>query len=124
MNEENNARIEAHKKAYDDLVLWIKHQFEKEITFLLPSAKMTINEWYSLDTKLMIKGASVHIEIKDGYDSATMEYLCMMLDAKEYRVKVYPACRLRLDFKVPITSKTKLAMQCAGMWTPKWKQNG
>lgn len=124
MKEENLERIEAHKKAYDDLVLWIKHQFENEIIFLLPSAKMAINEWYSLDTKDMIKGASVHIEIKDGYDSATMGYLCMMLDVKEYRVKVYPACRLRLDFKVPITSKTKLAMQCAGMWTPKWRKNG
>ena len=124
MNEVNKERIEAHKKAYDDLVLWIKHQFANEIYMLLPSAEMNVREWLSLDNKDLILGASVHLAIKGGYDSETMEYLRMTLDAKEYRVKAYPACRLHLVFKVPITSKTKLAMQCAGMWTPKWKKNG
>lgn len=124
MNEENDARIESHKKAYDDLVLWIKHQFTNEIKMLLPSAVMTIKEWYSLAIKDMIQGALVHIEIKGSYDSVTMEYLCTMLGATEYRVKAYPLCRLHLVFKVPITSKAKLAMQCTGMWIPKWKKNG
>lgn len=124
MNEENNARIEAHKKAYEDLVLWIKHQFTNEILMLLPSAQLNVREWISIDNKELIKGASVHIAIKGGYDSVTMEYLCTMLGATEYRVKVYPLCRLHLVFKVPITSKAKLAMQCTGMWIPKWKKNG
>lgn len=124
MNEENDARIEAHKKAYDDLELWIKHQFENEITMLLNSAEMTVREWISIDNKDLIKGASVHIAIKGGYDSETMQYICTMLGATEYRVKAYPLCRLHLVFKVPITSKAKLAMQCTGMWTPKWRKNG
>lgn len=124
MNEENNARIEAHKMAYDDLVLWIKHQFANEILMLLPSAQLNVKEWISIDNKELIKGASVHIAIKGGYDSVTMEYLCTMLGATEYRVKAYPLCRLHLVFKVPITSKAKIAMQCTGMWIPKWKKNG
>lgn len=122
MNEVNKERIEAHKKAYDDLVLWIKHQFANEIVMLLPSAEMDVWEWFSLDNKDLIRGASVRIAIKGGYDFVTMEYLCTMLGATEYRVKAYPACRLHLVFKVPITSKAKLAMQCTGMWTPKWKK--
>lgn len=123
MNNEE-AKIEAHKKAYEDLKQWIMHQFDTEIKFLLPSAEMNVREWISIDNKDLIKGASVHIAIKGGYDSVTMEYLCMMLGATEYRVKAYPLCRLHLVFKVPNTSKAKLAMQCTGMWIPKWKKNG
>lgn len=122
MKEVNLERIEAHKKAYEDLVLWLKHQFKEEISMLLPSAEMDIREWLSLDQDL-IKGASVHLVIKGAYDSITMEYLCTILGATEYRVKAYPLCRLHLVFKVPNTSKAKMAMQCTGMWTPFWRKN-
>lgn len=121
MNEEK-IRIEAHKKAFDDLALWIWAQFEKEIKFLLPSAVMTIKEWYSREIKDMIAGASVHIEIKDWIDSVSLEYLCVALGAKEYRITAYPLRRLHIILKVPISSQTKLTMQCTGMWKPKWRK--
>lgn len=121
MNNEE-LRIEAHKKAYEDLKQWIMHQFDTEIKFLLPSAVMTIKEWYSLAIKDMIQGALVHIEIKDWFDSETVNFLCNVLGAKDYRVKAYPACRLHITLQVPISSQAKVAMQCTGTWTPIWRK--
>ena len=119
---DDKSRIVAHKRAYDDLVLWIKHQYENEITYLLPTADIEINEWYSLAIKDMIDGASVRIGIKGWFDSETIEFLCNVLGAKRYRVKAYPASRLHIIFKVPISNQAKVAMQCTGQWTPYWRK--
>lgn len=122
MNDDKS-RIVAHKRAYDDLVLWIMHQFENEIKYLLPSSVMTIKEWYSLAIKDMIEGALVNIEIKGWFDSETINFLCNVLGAKNYRVKAYPASRLQIILQVPISSQAKVAMQCTGTWTPKWRKD-
>lgn len=122
MKQENQDRIEAHKKAYEDLVLWIMSQFEKEIKFLLPKAKISVCEWYSQAVKDMIQGASVNIEIKGWFDSETMAFLCNALGSKFFRVTAFPMCRMQIVLKVPISSVTKMAMQCNGMWTPKWRK--
>lgn len=120
--KEDKLRIEAHKKAYDDLVQWIMHQFKTEIIYLLPSAKISVNEWYSKIQKDLIQGASVVIEIKDWFDSATIDYLCHVLGTKEYRVTAFPLCRMHLTFKVANANVSKTAMQCTGMWTPIWRK--
>lgn len=122
MNEENKERIEAHKKMYEDLVPWIMNQFEGEIKVLIPSAKITIREWYSQTIKDMIRGASVTIEVKGWFDSEDMEFLCHVLGTKDYRVTAYPLCRMHLTFKVSISNVCKSAMQCTGMWKPKGKK--
>lgn len=122
MEQENKARIIVHKKMYEDLVLWINNQFEGEIKSLLPSAKISVCEWYSRELKDLIEGAAVHIEIKGWFDSETINYLCHVLGAKEYRVTAYPLRRMHISFKVSIMNTTKSLMQCAGKWTPKWKK--
>lgn len=122
MKQENQERIDAHKKMYEDLVKWIMSQFEVEIKTLLPSAKISVCEWYSQTIKDLIKGATVNIEIKGWFDSETMDFLCHLLGTKEYRVTAFPLCRMHLNFKVSIANVAKAAMQCTGMWTPKWKK--
>ena len=123
MKEENLERIEAHKVAYEDLVLWINNQFEREIKGLLPSAKISVSEWYAIAPKDLIKGATVCIEIKGWFDSESMDYLCHVLGTKNYLVQAYPLCRMKLNFKVSISNVAKAAMQCTGTWTPKYQKN-
>lgn len=123
MNEDNKERIDAHKQMYEDLVKWVMNQYETEIRVLLPSAKITVKEWYSQEIKDLIRGASVHLEFNSWFDAETLDYLCTLLGTKEFRVRSYPLCRLRITFKVPVSSYAKMCMHMAGMWVPSYRKN-
>ena len=122
MKLENQERIEAHKKLYEDLVQWVNNQFEAQIKVLFPTAKISVCEWYSSEPLNLIKGASVNIEIKGWFDSDTISYLCHVLGSKEFRVTAFPLCRMHLTFKVSLANTCKAAMTCSGTWIPKWKK--
>lgn len=124
MKEVNLEKIEAHKVAYEDLVLWIGNQFEREIKPIIPSAKISVCEWYSKALKDLIQGASVCIEIKGWFDSETIDYINHVLGTKDFRVEAFPLCRMHLIFKVSISNVAKAAMQCTGMWTPIYRKDG
>lgn len=122
MKQENQERVEVHKKMYEDLVLWVNNQFETQIKVLLPSAKISVCEWYSQTIDGMINGANVKFEIKGGFDSETIKFLCDVLGSKEFTVTAFPMCRIHLNFKVSITNSCKTVMQCTGLWKPKWRK--
>ena len=122
MKQEDQERIEVHKKMYEDLVQWVMSQYDLEIKVLLPSAKISVCEWYSREIKDLIQGAAVHIEIKGWFDSELIKHLCDVLGASEFRVTAFPLCRMHISFKVSIMNTTKSLMQCAGTWQPKWKK--
>lgn len=122
MNEVSKETIEAHKKAYKDLVLWINSQFENEISILLLSAKMQVTECFSRDHKELIKGAYTKLVIKQMLDSDILDYLCQALGSKRFTITPYPLGRIELSFFVPITNQAKGAMTATGMWVPYWRK--
>lgn len=123
MNEVSKETIEAHKNAYKDLVLWVKSQFENEISTLLLSAKLHVVECFSRDHKDLITGAYTKIVIKQMLDSDVLDYLCQSLGSKRYKITPYPLGRIEICFFVPITNQAKGAMTATGMWTPYWRKN-
>lgn len=122
MKKEIKERVEAHKKAYKDLCLWLDEMYANDIKMLFGKSSFSYREWLNRDEPQLIEGASVTLEIKLGFQSEEMEYLMMLLGTKSYRVSVYPLGRIQLVFKVPIMNNSKVAMTCTGKWTPYWRK--
>lgn len=122
MKQEIKERVEAHKKAYKDLCLWLDSIYENEIKMVFGKSQFSYREWLNRDEPELIEGAIVTLEIKLGFQSEEMEYMLQVLGSKRYNVTAFPLNRLHIKFWVPLMNTCKTAMTCCGKWTPYWKK--